>query len=92
MRIRYVGMRDEAWTKIQPKRGAEIEVRYDEDIKDNELFDRVIKLMKIHGWEFTEGCPGWAFCEVEDRKEYEDFYRDYKECQKCIRNCMKYGF
>lgn len=96
MKIRYVGMRDEAWSR-DPRRGAEIESRYDDDdryndVRDNELFERVIKLLKIHGWKFTEGVPGWAFCEVEDRREYEDFYRDYKDCQRCIRNCMKYGF
>lgn len=97
MRIRYCGKGIDKWGHRGKERGAEITSLFDddereEDKRDFELFTRTINLLKIHGWKFTEGVIGWAFCEVADRAEYNEFLEDYRDCKKCISNCMKFGF
>lgn len=90
MTVKYVGLRDKAWGDT-PKRGAEI--AYDEDNrKEVTLFERTANLMTIKGWNIDTGVASWAWCEVEDRNEYDKFMADWQEAKKCIANCMRFGF
>ena len=96
MNIHYVGLKNPYWDAKYKRRGAEIWSRWDGDdnynAHDKTLFERTIALLKVHGWKFTEGIDGWAFCELNDRDEYNEFLEDYKDCKKCIANCMRFGF
>lgn len=84
MTINYKGM-----TKDYEYRIAEI--GYDEN--EFELVDRLcFFLNRIKGWEVKNAVEGWAYCEVDDRAEYELFKADYKKAKKMISNCIKFGF
>jgi hypothetical protein len=70
-----------------------VELEYDEYNDTEEvLFNKVVKLMNIKGWDISTGVPGWGCCEVEDRDEFNEFMKDWKDSKHCIKNCAKYGF
>ena len=69
---------------------AEISYRDEEEM---ELIERMVFFLnRIKGWELINATAGWAYCEVEDRAQYEDFKKDYKTAKKMISNCLKFGF
>lgn len=84
MTINYKGM-----TKDYEYRIAEIE--YSES--ELEVIDRMVFFLnRVKGWDLVNGVEGWAYCEVENKKEYELFKADYKKAKKMISNCIKFGF
>lgn len=66
------------------------EISYSEE--EENLFTRVMKLMNIRGWEINDITDGYASCIIEDINEYKSFMKEWKECKKCIRQCIKFGF
>ena len=96
MTCHYIGKKNPLWGE-KKVRGAELWARYDDDERYNdkrdcEILERTVKLLKIHGWKFTEGVPGWAFCHLESREEYDEFHEDYRACKRCITKCVDHGF
>ena len=59
---------------------------------DNEYkkLERIAFLMKIKGWEIEIGVLGYATCKVENKKEYKEFMKNWKDSKRCITNSMKY--
>jgi hypothetical protein len=87
MTINYKGA-----TKDYEYRIAEIQYN-DEDKKEMEIINRLVFFMnRVKGWDLTNAVAGWAYCEVENKDEYEKFKSDYKEAKRMITNCIKYGF
>lgn len=87
MTIGYKGM-----TKDYEYRVAEI--NFDEDNeKEKILAERLIFFLEnVKGYSIEYAVEGYIICEVEDMNEYKEFKKDYKEANKMILNCMKYGF
>ena len=87
MRVNYKGInKDEDYNRL-----AEIAFD-DEDEKETALFNRTAKLMEIKGWSIDRVADGYAQCVVDDYESYKAFMEDWKECKRCIKNCMKFGF
>lgn len=86
MTVSYKGLIKAA--KNLEYRLAEIEF----DQKEFRKVERIANLMRIKGWEIQLVTEDYAQCEVEDRNEYRDFMRDWKESKKCITECIKFGF
>lgn len=84
MRVRYKGMDQDYSYRTA-------EITYDEDT-EQETVDRIVKLMEIKGWKIDTVVAGFYICEVDDRDEFTGFMEDWKECKKCILNCIKFGF
>lgn len=67
------------------------EVEYSEN--EMELIDRMVFFLnRVKGWDLVNAVEGWAYCEVEDKKEYELFKADYMKAKKMISNSLKFGF
>lgn len=67
------------------------EIEYSE--KEMELIDRMVFFLnRVKGWDLVNAVEGWAYCEVENKKEYELFKADYKKAKKMISNSLKFGF
>lgn len=61
--------------------------------KDTKLADRLIDLMeKVTDWKCSGGFEDCYLVKVEDREDFEEFKKWYKEAKKTLMNCMKYGF
>lgn len=74
MTIKYVGNR------AFEKRLAEFS--YNE--KEEKKADLIIELLRDCGYKVDDGVYGWAAIVVEDREEYEDVKKDYKEIKKKV--------
>ena len=87
MTARYVGTRDAHWGK-ETSRAVELGCTEDEQT----AFDRVCNLMRVKGWVIDNGVECWGLCFVEDRREADEFIREWKAAKRCIANCIKFGF
>ena len=88
MTINYKGSYENQFNHNKMGRLAEINCSEDEQV----LFDRMAKLLAIHGWNLDNCVEGYACVEVMDRDEYNEFVEEYKAAKKTIRNHMKFGF
>lgn len=66
------------------------EINFDDE-KEQNLFDKICKVMNIQGWELDEITCGYASCKVENMDEYKDFVKDYKEVKKAAKLWIKFG-
>lgn len=83
MRVNYKGMDSEYNYRMA-------EISYTE--KEENLMKRIEKVMNIHGWNLNIITDGYASCEVNDKDEYNDFVRDYKDVKKSVNLWEKFGF
>lgn len=83
MRVNYKGMNSEYNYRMA-------EISYTE--KEENLMKRIEKVMNIHGWNLNIITDGYASCEVNDKDEYNDFVRDYKDVKKSVKLWEKFGF
>ncbi len=90
MTIKYVGLRATANFKY-PVRLAEISYN-DESIKDSKIAERVIKVLRIRGYEIDDGIAGWAAIRVNDKEDFTELMEHYKEIKQHAQLQVKYGF
>ncbi len=67
------------------------EISFDEDAEQT-LMDRIEQVMNIKGWDLSQITNGYASCEVENKDEYNDFVRDYKQVKKSVKSWIRFGF
>jgi hypothetical protein len=89
MRISYSGqMRNHKYNT----RSANIEWNEDNPAEEK-LAERIIHLAEnTTHWQKIDGYNGMFTVSVENREDYEDFVKWYKQAKKMFRNCAKYGF
>lgn len=92
MRVDYTGIRCKD-NCIHGKKYRLAVISYDVDNeKEARIVERIADLMhKVYGWN-VQNIYGSAQCEVEDREEYEEFVKVYKEVKKMFYLCEKFGF
>lgn len=61
--------------------------------KDENLAERIVDLMlKTTAWNRVSGFDQMVMVDMEDRQDFEEFVKFYKEAKRMFQNCMKYGF
>lgn len=87
MTVTYKGMTQDFEYRVA-------EVNYDdENKKEVELVERTIFLMeKVKGYKIDTVTPGYVQCEVEDKAEYMEFAKEWREIVKMFKLCKKFGF
>jgi hypothetical protein len=66
------------------------EISYNEN--ETRLMQRMEQVLNIRGWNVNIITDGYASCVVEDREEYAEFVKDYKEVKKAVKLWEKFGF
>lgn len=85
MTVTYKGMTNDFQYRVA-------EVNFNEETETT-LVNRVVFFMeKVKGYKVDVATSGYAVCEVEDRKEFVMFAREWREAVRMIKNCMKFGF
>lgn len=66
------------------------EISYNEN--ETRLMQRMEQVLNIRGWNVNIITDGYASSVVEDREEYAEFVKDYKEVKKSVKLWEKFGF
>jgi hypothetical protein len=53
--------------------------------------DYITKVMKIKGWNIDIVTDRYAQCEVDDKKDYKEFMKDWKEVKKNVALWKKFN-
>ena len=59
--------------------------------REQKLYSKIEQMMNIKGWKLNQVTDGYALCEVENKEEYKDFAKDYKEVKKSAKLQLKFG-
>lgn len=85
MTVTYKGMKNDYEYRVA-------EINFNEE-KEETLVNKVAFFMeKVKGYKVDVVTNGYAVCEVEDRKEFTTFAREWREAVRMTKNCMKFGF
>lgn len=89
MKISYNGqMRD-----CKHNTRAAIIIWNEENPAEEKLAERIIDLaVKTTEWRHIDGYNGMLAVSVEDKDDYMDFVKWYKNAKRMLKNCAKYGF
>jgi hypothetical protein len=60
-----------------------VDIYYNDE--EFEKIESIINLMTSKGWNVKNDVMGFAFCEIEDKEEYQYFMKDWKASKKELK-------
>lgn len=83
MRISYKGTDEDFKYRLA-------EISFDDDNEnETKLFNTMLKLLEIRGWDVEVVTTCYAIVQVDDYEQYEAFKEDYKEIKHACKEWMR---